>query len=122
MDRVDEAIKDLDVALAKKPNEPRYLEAKCKMLVFSHSWKDAETVCRALLRVEPSNAAGHYNLGLALVELQQREEAMREVERAVSLDPSNKEYRTKLENLRRRQAGNKASAPSATSPSTPKQP
>lgn len=60
---------------------------------------DAEEAIRRALRLNPENSDYHANLGLVLLRAERQEDAMKEFERALSLDPGNSRAQKGLSRL-----------------------
>ena len=70
-------------------------------------YRKALHLYRTQLEIDPDKATTHANIGAALYYLDRTEEALRSLERALSLDPTLEMARTNLERMQKtvRQAG-----------------
>ena len=65
-------------------------------------YRQALDLFRTLLEIDPERAATHAHIGATLHFLDRTEEAIRSLERALSLDPTLETARTNLEEMRKR--------------------
>ena len=86
-----EALKSLDVLLAKHPNDPLPLRYRALTLEKLGHWKEATAVYRHILAQNPHHVPTHLFLGLAYAKRGQRDEAAREL-RWVIRNSGSKEY------------------------------
>jgi tetratricopeptide (TPR) repeat protein len=97
-------------ATAITPDEPLGYEALATFLLETGRRQEALGVCQSLVRLQPENAGYRLNLGTLLLELDDYPAAVRELERALELDPQLPEP---LQNLARFYLGSKLNPGSA---------
>ena len=66
-------------------------------------YREALELYRTQLEIDPDRAATHAGIGASLYFLDRSEEAIRSMERALSLDPTLETARTNLEKIRKRE-------------------
>ena len=85
--------------------DPRNMEA-LEYVAAAHfrqkRYREALDLYRTLLEIDPDRAATHADIGATLYFLGRTEEAIRNLERALSLDPTLETARTNLEEMRKR--------------------
>jgi len=59
-------------------------------------WNEAALRWKRIIEIDPNNAKAHNNLGVAYEALERFDDALREYELAVKLEPANKVYRKNL--------------------------
>jgi Flp pilus assembly protein TadD len=84
----EQAVADLDAALAMAPDEPKLLVELGRCLLGSGDFPRAIQVSEAAIASAPGSAAAHYNLGCAQEFMGELEAAWSAYARASELDPS----------------------------------
>lgn len=84
--------RSLAAVLKLKPDYPPALYLKGRKAQLEGNYKDAETVFRKLLKIQPDNAKAHGQLGMALYHLGVRPEAEKEFRRELDMNP--RDYNT----------------------------
>lgn len=82
----------LEAALKLKPNHVPALYQKGRMAQLEGDYRDAETLFRKVLQLEPGHAKAHGQLGTALYHLRKEDAARKEFEIALKTNP--KDYNT----------------------------
>ena len=65
-------------------------------------WNEAALRWERIIEIDPNNAKAHNNLGVAYEALERFDDALREYELAVKLEPENKVYRKNLSQYKKR--------------------
>lgn len=86
--RVDEAAKLNDVILAGAPQDPDSLILRGQIQIAGNQLDDSVLTLRQALRLDPANAMGHYQLGVAFQRKGQPQQAEGEWRTAVRLRPT----------------------------------
>jgi tetratricopeptide repeat protein len=94
------------------------LVAKGEVAYHRGLYEDARVRFAEAVAADPADAAAHYQLGLALLALERRDEAETALERALALKPEHEAARRALALAR----GEEAPAPEVTRPGTPSAP
>ena len=94
--RYDEALAELDQALAQSPGHVDALLTRGSVLIDAERYDDALTAYRAAVAGDPDEPASRRGLGNALLRLGRAEEAATHFERALELDPADHRARTGL--------------------------
>ena len=89
-------------ALELDPHNMEALEYVAASHVRQKRYRKALELYRTLLEIDPDRAATHAGIGATLYFLDRSEEAIRSLERALSLDPTLEMARTNLERMRKR--------------------
>ena len=89
-----QAINRWDNALALDPSEPSVFEMKAQALIALHEWLPAISAASEAVRIEPNWFIGHQTLGRAQMGLGEVELAVKSFQKAVHLNPEDKELRT----------------------------
>ncbi|REK09462.1 MAG: tetratricopeptide repeat protein [Planctomycetota bacterium] len=84
---VDQAIKELRLAMRFNPNQPRVLATLASLLSQKGEQDEAEKLCMQALEISPKYGAAHNNLGLIYRRMNKLELAEKEYRRAIELDP-----------------------------------
>jgi curved DNA-binding protein CbpA len=99
----DEAISCFAEAVHFAPREARYRAQYGQILATDRATRRlAETELQAAISLEPNNASYHIMLGEFYQDLGLRRRALGEFERALIIDPKNKNARAKLERLQKK--------------------
>ena len=89
-------------ALELNPHNTEILENIAASHFKHNRYQEALDLYRTLLEIVPERAATHAEIGATLYQLGRTEEAIRSLERALSLDPTLEIARTNLEEMRKR--------------------
>ena len=89
-------------ALELDPHNMTTIEYVAAAHVRQKRYREALDLYRTLLEIDPERAATHADIGVSLYYLGRTEEAIRSLERALSLDPTLETARTNLEKIRKR--------------------
>ena len=101
LDRLEAAEKHLRRALELDPRHREALKHLAGSYFKQKRYKETLGLYRTLLEVDPDDANTYFNIGASLYYLGQSEAALRNFERALSLDPTLEQARTGLEELRK---------------------
>ena len=106
LDRLDEAEERLRHALALDPKSVYALQNMASLALRRKHYGEALDLYRRLVEVNPRNPSAHHGVGTALYFLGRPAEALKELDRALALDPARDDIRTNrdevLEILERR--------------------
>nr|WP_298685053.1 tetratricopeptide repeat protein [uncultured Dongia sp.] len=81
----NEAVQNLDAAIALRPDMPELLVSKAQIFIYSKQWDKGELVGQALLANDKTKAAGHQVLGEAALVRKDYPTAISEFEAALAL-------------------------------------
>ncbi len=84
---LDDALKEYQVALQLRPDEPALHEALGELYLDNHSDDEARSEFEKALKLDPSRAHSLYLLGRLYVQNRENEKAVPYLERALSLQP-----------------------------------
>ena len=85
--RYDEAIEEVDLALATNPRRSWALASKIGFLRFANRYKDARAVAEDALRLRPNDPQLRVSYAWALFDLDRYDEAIEEVDLALATNP-----------------------------------
>lgn len=83
--RLDEAMREIEIAQALDPLSPIIAEGKAFVLVLQRRHDEAIAHLREILRAEPSFYKGHTGIGRALIQLGRYDEAIVNLERGAAI-------------------------------------
>jgi tetratricopeptide (TPR) repeat protein len=78
---------ELDAAEQSYPKAPGLKMLDCEARVRANKRKEAEPLCESALAQAPELARAHYLLGLANIDTNKREQAIKHLRQAIELDP-----------------------------------
>eukprot|EP01090_Pellita_catalonica_P002413 TRINITY_DN119_c0_g2_i3.p1 TRINITY_DN119_c0_g2~~TRINITY_DN119_c0_g2_i3.p1 ORF type:complete len:258 (+),score=60.90 TRINITY_DN119_c0_g2_i3:73-846(+) len=90
-----EAIKWYTKAIAVDPNQAAFYSNRSAAYMGLNNPKDALKDAESCINAKPDWVKGHYRRALALMELERYSEAAKSFEKAVQLDPSNEDIKSK---------------------------
>jgi Flp pilus assembly protein TadD len=97
MGRYAQAEDSLGQALNCAPHDPITLSQLGALHAIQGDLEKAVTLHTKALKLDEEYATGHFNLGLALVDSGQMDQAIEHFRRAVELDPEDKQFHEVLE-------------------------
>ena len=106
LDRIDEAAHHFAAAMRIDPRDNSSIDRLALIRFGQQRYQEALVLYRNLLELTPDSAQTYSNLGATLYYLGREDEALRQFERAVEIDPNLETARAGLDTLRAR-----ASAP-----------
>ncbi|NLA22236.1 MAG: tetratricopeptide repeat protein, partial [Candidatus Marinimicrobia bacterium] len=96
-ERLDEALKMVDLALVKEPNNASYLDTKGWILYRQKKYKEAIKYIQKSLEIEQDNAEVLEHLGDVYQALRQPKKARTYYQRAAEIDKNNENLKRKLQ-------------------------
>lgn len=97
----EQAHQILDAGLHLAPKDTRLLAGKATLATMSGDWDTAEQFLRDVLTLDPSHVAAWADLGFVLEQQNDIVEAVAAYERALSLNPGDKELEVRIQHLQR---------------------
>ena len=100
LDRLDEAEERLRHALALDPKSVYALQNMASLALRRKQYDEALDLYRRLVEVDPRSPSAHHGVGTALYFLGRPAEALKELDRALALDPAREDIRTNRDEVR----------------------
>ncbi|HEY9688499.1 MAG TPA: tetratricopeptide repeat protein, partial [Coleofasciculaceae cyanobacterium] len=100
LQRWDEAIASLQQAIERDPKNPSIRVSLANVLYDRQDFEQAIAQLRLVIDLMPNHPQPHYNLGLALQDRGQLPEAIAEYEKALAIDPLDRDIRAALDQAR----------------------
>jgi serine/threonine-protein kinase len=88
----DRALKELSIAASKKPGESLTLAAVAYVERRQNKWHDSLLHMEMAIRLDPRNGSLSWNQGISYMFLRDYEQAVKQMERAISLGPGRSYY------------------------------
>jgi tetratricopeptide (TPR) repeat protein len=101
---------DLDAAEQSYPKAPGLKMLDCEARVRANKRKEAEPLCESALAQAPELARAHYLLGLANIDTNKRDQAIKHLRQAIELDPEDESAWKALADSYRKSKNTKALA------------